>query len=434
MNSSFLFVLLCFAAISVSAQIYFPPNDSDEWQTLDPGGLGWCQDRIDNLYEFLEENQTKAFILLKDGKIVLEQYFNGNSQNSLWYWASAGKSLISFLVGIARQEGNLDLVAPVSDYLGESWTSCNTDDESQITVWNQLTMTTGLDDSVADPDCTDSGCLVCIAGSGTRWAYHNAPYTLLDGVISAATGQDLNSYLNEKVKQITGMTGQFVDIGYNNVFYSKARSMARYGLLVLNGGNWNGTQIMTDSEYFNQMLSSSQELNKSYGYLWWLNGKDSFMIPQNQIVFNGPIFPNAPDDTVAALGKNGQFINVVASQNMVWIRMGEVPESVPVPFLFNDEIWEKINLLDCNMGIQDAGSPDDFKVFPNPVRNALLVRIKGLNKEIEMQVFDYQGRMLKQYSLSKPFEKLDFSGFRPGIYSLKFELDGKIYSKKILKR
>ena len=49
--------------------------------------------------------------------------------------------------------------------------------------------------------------------------------------------------------------------------------MARFGLLILNKGNWDGNQIMTDTNYFNQMLNSSQSLNESYGYLWWLNGK-----------------------------------------------------------------------------------------------------------------------------------------------------------------
>ena len=55
--------------------------------------------------------------------------------------------------------------------------------------------------------------------------------------------------------------------------------MARFGLLILNNGNWDGNQIMTDTNYFNQMLNSSQSLNESYGYLWWLNGKTSYMLP-----------------------------------------------------------------------------------------------------------------------------------------------------------
>ena len=71
---------------------------------------------------------------------------------------------------------------------------------------------------------------------------------------------------------------------------------------------------MSDTNYFNQMLHTSQMLNESHGYLWWLNGKSSSMLPGSQFVFNGDITPNAPDDLVSALGKNGQIINVVPSE------------------------------------------------------------------------------------------------------------------------
>ena len=110
------------------------------------------------------------------------------------------------------------------------------------------------------------------------------------------------------------MDGLYVQQGYNNVYLSTARSMARFGLLILNNGAWDGNQIMTDSVYFNQMISTSQNLNNSYGYLWWLNGKSNYMLPQTQIVFNGSITPQAPNDMIAALGLNGQIINVVPSQ------------------------------------------------------------------------------------------------------------------------
>jgi CubicO group peptidase (beta-lactamase class C family) len=92
---------------------------------------------------------------------------------------------------------------------------------------------------------------------------------------------------------------------YNNVYYSTARSMARYGLLLLNKGVWNGNPVLNDSVYFKNMTNSSQNINQSYGYLTWLNGKDSYMLPQSQIVFGGSTIKDAPDDLFAALGKNG---------------------------------------------------------------------------------------------------------------------------------
>jgi CubicO group peptidase (beta-lactamase class C family) len=340
------FMLFLFAA-SVSAQSYFPPNDSSEWDTLSPSSLDWCPEKIDSLYAFLNETNSKSFILLKDGKIVLEQYFDEHTDSSFWYWASAGKTLSSFLVGIAQEEGFLNVNDTTSDYLGSGWTYSSPEEEEKITIWNQLTMTSGLDDGVSNPFCSDDSCLIYLADPETRWAYHNAPYTLLRPVLENATGQGINIYANQRLLNPIGMDGVFSYVGYDNVFSSTTRSMARFGLLIQNNGEWDGTQILSDENYFSQMVNSSQALNESYGYLWWLNGKSSFMLPGTQFVFDGSLFPNAPNDVIAALGKNGQIINVVPSENMVWIRMGNATSTELVETNLNIGIWNYINDLSC---------------------------------------------------------------------------------------
>ena len=326
-------------AFTANAQLYFPGNSSSVWDTVSPASLGWCQTNIDSMYNFLDSNNTKAFILLKDGKIVLEEYFDGHTASTSWYWASAGKTLTAFMVGIAQEENYLSITDTTSSYLGQGWTSCSSLQEEKISIWHQLTMTSGLDDGVADPYCTIDTCLTYFSDAETRWAYHNGPYTLLDQVMENATGQSLNAYTTQKLKDPIGMTGLYVQQGFNNVFFSTARSMARFGLLILSNGNWDGNQIMTDTNYFNNMVTTSQNLNESYGYLWWLNGKNTYMLPQTQFVFNGSISPNAPNDMIAALGLNAQYINVVPSQNMVWIRMGNAPDNSLVPTTLNDDIW-----------------------------------------------------------------------------------------------
>ncbi|MEZ4875134.1 MAG: serine hydrolase [Flavobacteriaceae bacterium] len=374
MKTPFLLLLLSVLPLSTVAQLYFPPNNSNEWETTDPSQLNWCPEKIDELYQFLADNDTKAFILLKDGKIVLEQYFGGFTAESNWYWASAGKTLTAVMTGIAQQEGFLDIHNPTSDYLGAGWTSCTPAQEAAITVWNQLTMTSGLDDGVADPYCTDPACLQYLADPGTRWAYHNGPYTLLDGVIENATGQTLNLYTQQKLKSVTGMDGLYLPSGYNNVFWSTPRSMARFGLFILNEGNWDGTQVLTDTAYFDQMVNTSQNLNLSYGYLWWLNGKESFMLPSTQVVFPGSLISNAPDDMISGLGADGQFVNVIPSQNMVWIRMGEDPSSVPVPYLLNIGIWDYLNQLECGLATQDLSQPT-FTLYPNPVKDEVHITV-----------------------------------------------------------
>jgi hypothetical protein len=97
------------------------------------------------------------------------------------------------------------------------------------------------------------------------------------------------------------------------------------------------------------------------------------MVPQLQSVFNGSMAPNAPNDMISALGKNGQFINVITSQNMVWIRMGEAPDNSLVPFTFNNDIWAKLNDLKCNTsGVFDKNKAAySFDLYPNPANDII---------------------------------------------------------------
>jgi CubicO group peptidase (beta-lactamase class C family) len=380
--------------------LYFPPSGSSTWESVSPSSLGWNTGYIDTLRSFLEQKNTRAFVLLKDGRIAIEMYFGTFTKDSAWYWASAGKSLTSVLVGIAQQEGFLSLQDTTSRWIGKGWTTSAPAKEDLITIRHQLTMTTGLDDAVADPYCTDPGCLVYRADAGTRWAYHNAPYTLLDSVMRSATGSTLNAWFSSRVGVKTGMTGLFFRQGYNNVFYSTARSMARFGLLMLNRGSWGATPVLTDTAYVRAMTSSSQQLNPSYGYLWWLNGKPSYMLPQSQLKFPGPLNPSAPSDMFAALGKNGQFIDIVPGQNLVFVRTGDAPDNSQVPFTLNDEIWQKLNLIiprtDPTDVAADADVPDRIVVqqnYPNPFNPVTTIRYAMPNSgHLLLTVHDLLGR------------------------------------------
>ena len=422
MKIGFLFALLGWICLfPVKAQLYFPPLSGQQWDTLSPASLGWCPERIDSLYQHLESNNAKAFILLKDGKIVLEKYFNGHSANLPWYWASAGKTLTAFLTGIAQRENFLSLNDSSSKFLGQGWTSCTPFQEGNIRIRNQLSMTSGLNDEVANDDCTLDTCLQFLADAGTRWAYHNAPYTLLDSVIRSASGRTLNQYLNQKVKLFTGMDGIFVKQDFNNVFYSTARSMARFGLLILNKGRWNNTEVLGDSNYFNQMVSSSQAINLSYGYLWWLNGKSSFMAPTSQFVFPGSFNPDAPADMISGIGKNGQFVQVIPSRNMVWIRMGEVANSSPVPFSVSNDIWKKINQLSCNTSSKNvqrmAGM--HFILQPNPVNSITKIGWENVAiQEVDFCINNALGQMIASGKARNQEVVPNLEFLAPGHYSM----------------
>ncbi len=325
------------------ATLYFPPLTGTDWQTTTPASLGWNTTQLNDLYTYLQSKNTKAFIILKGGKIVAERYFGTFTADSNWYWASAGKTMTAMLVGIAQQEALLNINNRTSQYLGNGWTSMPTAKEQLITVRHQLTMTTGLENNVPDDDCTLPSCLQYKADAGTRWFYHNAPYTLLEKVVENATGKTYNTYFQEKIRNRIGMNGLWIKNGYNNVYYSNPRSMARFGLLLLNKGKWDQTAILSDTTYFNALVNSSQTLNLSYGYLTWLNGKATHMLPATSLVFNGMFAPNAPADLYAALGKNDQKIYVVPSQQLVVIRMGDSAGNVQLAVSsFDNELWGRL--------------------------------------------------------------------------------------------
>lgn len=427
--------MLFFVTIS-SQPIYFPPVTGSQWETLSPSTLNWDTTKIDSLYSFLQGTNTKAFLVLKDGKIVLEKYFGLFTADSIWYWASAGKSLTAFLVGIAKQEGLISLNDSTSKYLGAGWTSLTPEQEGKIKIINQLTMTSGLNDRVPDPYCTLPSCLLFEAAPNTRWAYHNAPYTLLDGVMTSASGQNLNMFMQQRVKLATGMNGVFLPSGYNNVYYSTPRSMARFGLLILNRGSWNTTRILTDTTYFREMTNTSNLLNKSYGYLWWLNGKESFMLPQSQIVFPAMLSPDAPISMISALGKNGQILNIVPELNLVTVRMGDAPgTAIEVPTLYNNDIWKILKevIRYTPTSVREETYENQFNrmvVYPNPATDRINFSTPEPNLEVDLYVYSVLG---EKVGYGKNTNSLDISHLSPGVYQLITKSQGKISTTKFVK-
>jgi hypothetical protein len=93
------------------------------------------------------------------------------------------------------------------------------------------------------------------------------------------------------------------------------------------------------------MLNSAQNLNPAYGYLWWLNGKSSYILPTSE-PFTGALMPNAPADLVAALGYGDKKIYVVKSKDLVVIRHGS-PSNAPITYAlssFDNVIWKRLML------------------------------------------------------------------------------------------
>ena len=324
--------------------MYFPPLTTNVWETKNLEDLNWNQSAVQPLLDYLELKHSKSFIILVNGRIVMENYFNGHSATTPWYWASAGKTLTSTVTGIAEQEGLLNINDKVSDYLGTGWTSAPIAKENLITCKNLLSMNSGLNDALGD-DVSPAN-LQYVADAGTRWAYHNV-YVKLQDVVAQASGQTWTNYFNTKLRDKIGMTGgSWINSGDGlSVYWSTTRNMARFGLMALNKGKWNGTTVVSET-YFNQASNTSQNINLGYGYLWWLNGKASYHLPQSQLQYNGSIIPSAPNDMFMALGKNDQKIYVIPSRKMVVIRMGDAADNVNLALSdFDETLCVKISAL-----------------------------------------------------------------------------------------
>ncbi|MBP6022364.1 MAG: serine hydrolase [Ferruginibacter sp.] len=320
--------------------MYFPSTTDNTWETRPVSGLGWNESNIQPLKDFLIQKNTKSFMILVNGRIVMEEYFGGHTPTTTWPWNSAGKTLVATTTGIAQQEGLLNINNKVSQYVGAGWTSESLAKENLITSRHLLTMTSGLNDSselVITPNLT------YMADAGTRWSYHNVFQKLMD-VVAAASSQTFETYFNAKLKNKIGMEGVWNNGIIFKIYHSNTRSMARFGLMALNKGKWNTEQIINET-YFTESISTSQNINPSYGYLWWLNGKTSAMIPGGQTVYPGTLVPNAPADMYAAMGASDQRIYVIPSKKMVVVRMGDASDPGNPSFAvsgFDNALWQKI--------------------------------------------------------------------------------------------
>ncbi|SHO62695.1 serine hydrolase domain-containing protein [Algoriphagus zhangzhouensis] len=350
-----IFIGAFFSSFHLSAQgsssgnsIYFPPNDSQEWEKMSQSEAGFDQQKMGEFLSWLSETDTRGFLILKDGKIVVEEYWGGKltglgpmDPESFWYWASAGKTLTAAMIGIAENEKLLKIKDKTQKYLGNGWTSMSAKEEKKIRIVHHLTMTTGIDNDVMNLDDTSPSSFKFLTKPGTRWSYHNGTYTVLEKLLEKASGETYQSYFKSRIGDKIGMKGFWQKAGQNNVFYSSPRSMARFGILLLSKGRWNGEQIWEGS-FFDQMVKSSQNLNPSYGYLTWLNGQKSFMLPGVEKSLSGSLIQNGPIDMYQAMGKNGQFLMVVPSENLVVVRMGGASDSTTIPFLLIRQMWDKL--------------------------------------------------------------------------------------------
>jgi CubicO group peptidase (beta-lactamase class C family) len=278
---------------------------------------------------------TKAFVVLHDGRLIAERYAPGYGPDTPIWAHSITKSVTSALIGILVRDGRLRVDQPVPL---PAWHASD-DPRRAITIDELLRMTSGLpfddnDDAInhltrmlfLEREMAGYATQVRIERApGTAWAYSNVGYMILSRLVREASGgsaADVERFVRRELFEPLGMRTATMDcdatgtpVGASTA-YASARDWASFGQLYLDDGVVNGRRILPEGWV---AYSRSQTLNTGYGAGFWTNLVDTGLVP----VWDAPWgMAKLPKDMFYARGALGQYIVIVPSQRLVVARLG----------------------------------------------------------------------------------------------------------------
>ena len=312
--------------------------------------------RKHDLAEFLSLNRVAGLLVIKDGRIVLEDYELGNTEKSRWVSWSMVKSICSTLVGAALQDGSIaSLDDPLTKYMPELAGGAY----GKATVRNVLQMSSGVkwDETYTDPKsdrrhmldlqiAQKPGEIVKFLATlpkagepGTVWNYSTGETHMIGALVRAAVKRPLADYLSEKIWSRFGMQDDAtwwlespdgLEVGGSG-FSATLRDYGRFGQFVLNGGKI-GTEAIVPEGWFQEAGTSKSIGGKlvDYGYMWWTYGPSAAPVHQGAFratgIFGQALYINPREHVViamwsarpkpsgaAALNENDFFAGVVTA-------------------------------------------------------------------------------------------------------------------------
>jgi CubicO group peptidase (beta-lactamase class C family) len=313
------------AAESSSSETTVPAVPGNEWTKIDPADADLDPAPLDELAAFLDSKDSQCMAVVKDGQLVAEQYWDGFTADTNREVFSVTKSITSTLVGIAQDQGLLDVDEPASKYLTE-WQG--TPSES-ITIANLISNDSGRfwtfdNDFVKLIQSADATTFAMGLSQqepiGSKWVYNNSAIQTLEAVLERATDQPVGEFAKEHLFNPIGMTSEIkTDAAGNTLTYMGLQAgctdLARFGYLFAQDGSWGGEEVVS-SDFVETATAPSQDL-APYGYLWWLN--------RTSDPAAAPRWPHAPETAFAALGLLEQVVLVLPEQDMVVVRVGPAP-------------------------------------------------------------------------------------------------------------
>ena len=333
-------------------KLYFPPAEGS-WEKVQAAESGWDLVKLKAALDLAGRRKSSAVVILYQGRLLAEQYWEVPAKpkdergrlNRYFYLrhgegadgriiediASAQKSIVSLLVGIAGHQGLLKLTDPVDKHLGEGWSKAPREKEAKITLRHLVTMSSGLKIDLGYE-----------APAGTKWKYNTPAYSRSLQVLAAASGMSPNEllqkwltgplgmadsrWIDRRLARIESVTGVKQKKANTLGFATTARDLARIGLMLLAGGTWKGKAVVSDKAYLADSVKPSQKMNPAYGYLWWLNSS-SRPLASNGQRRSRKLVPSAPADLFAAQGALGRRLWVVPSLGIVAVRLGDDPRA-----------------------------------------------------------------------------------------------------------
>ncbi|QJQ33631.1 serine hydrolase [Sphingomonas lacunae] len=269
---------------------------------------------------FGQSTNTTAVVIVQNGRIIREQYKDGFGIHVPQRTWSVAKSIAATIVGSAAHRGEADVAAPAAI---ANWQRDN-DPRRAITLDQLLRMASGLTSDTAG-NRTDAiyfgGTTVdeqapgwpLIAPPGSTFRYANNDTLLAVLAISPTFAQHPPRVFFESINMHatvaeTDWRGNYV---LSSQVWSTARDLARFGMLYLNDGVWNGQRILPEGWRTYVTTPSGPQPPGEFGYgasFWLLNRSEG-----------------VPPDTFAAFGNRGQYVVIVPSRNIVIVRRGEDP-------------------------------------------------------------------------------------------------------------
>jgi CubicO group peptidase (beta-lactamase class C family) len=338
------------------------PHPGTTWQTASPASVGLDAKALEQIAAVARKGKSNCLVVVRDGKVAGQWYFNGTGPNTAQNVWSVTKSFASTLVGIAQDDGDLRVTDKASTWI-PAWKGTLSD---AVTMQDLLSMVSGrrwsfFTDYVGLLGAPDRTAYAVGLGQskapGTTWAYNNAGVQTLEQVLQRATGQDVAAFADARLFEPLGMTHTHMtrDRAGNPQLFEGIRStcldLARFGLLMLDKGAWGREQIVSSSWVERATGRSSSSLNSGYGYLWWINHKGRLASPLAATSLNGAkrharqtasqIVPGAPRDLYWALGLGNQLIQVDPDTKTVVVRLGS-SEPLPRPPTFGPAEASKV--------------------------------------------------------------------------------------------